>query len=130
MATDAFAAMRSEKLVIQTASGPLELTVEVAATVQEQTRGLMERTGLPDRHGMLFDFGEDGPVAFWMKNTLIPLDMLFIDSKGFIRHIHAMAEPLSERNIPSPVPVRYVLEIIGGDAARLGIATGDRMVRK
>ncbi|MDX6750481.1 DUF192 domain-containing protein [Geminicoccaceae bacterium 1502E] len=114
-------------LVVRTASGPLELVVELALTPAERSRGLMFRESLPERHGMLFDFADEAPVVFWMKNTPLSLDLLFIDGQGVIRHIHERAEPFSERHIPSGGPARWVLEIEGGEAARLGIAIGDWM---
>jgi uncharacterized membrane protein (UPF0127 family) len=76
---------------------------------------------------MLFDFYHEQKVSFWMKNTLIPLDMLFIAGDGTIRHIHANAKPLSTDTIPSEYPVRAVLEINGGTAALLGIKPGDKV---
>lgn len=118
---------RSETLEVITRNGTLTFTVELALTPDEQARGLMFRTELPQRHGMLFDFGAESPLSFWMRNTLIPLDMLFIGGDGVIRRIHANATPLSETPIPSGGPARAVLEIAGGSAARLGIAVGDRV---
>ncbi|MCS6877519.1 MAG: DUF192 domain-containing protein, partial [Geminicoccaceae bacterium] len=94
---------------------------------EELARGLMFRTELPERQGMLFDFGTEQPVFFWMRNTFIPLDMLFIGADGVIRHLHENAVPLSEEIIPSRYPVRAVLEINGGLARRLGIRAGDRV---
>ena len=76
---------------------------------------------------MLFDFYQEMPVSFWMKNTLIPLDMVFIAGDGTVKHIHANAVPLSTDAIPSEFPVRAVLEINGGSAALLGIKPGDKV---
>jgi uncharacterized membrane protein (UPF0127 family) len=76
-------------------------------------------------HGMLFEFGETSPVYMWMRNTHIPLDMLFIDDKGEIQHISADTTPMSDDIIDSRVPVRFVLEINAGLASSLGIAAGD-----
>jgi len=76
---------------------------------------------------MLFDFYQDAPVSFWMKNTLIPLDMVFIGGDGTIRHIHANAVPLTTDPVPSEFPVRAVLEINGGSAKLLGIKPGDKV---
>jgi uncharacterized protein len=87
----------------------------------------MFRQSLPADAGMLFDFGETRPVAFWMKNTLIPLDMLFIAADGGIADIHERAVPRSEATIEARVPVRAVLELNGGTVARLGIKRGDRV---
>jgi uncharacterized membrane protein (UPF0127 family) len=85
----------------------------------------MFRQKLGAHEGMLFDFVHTQPLSFWMANTLIPLDMLFISADGKILHIHANAEPLSTRGIGSGVPARAVLEINGGAARLLGIRTGD-----
>jgi hypothetical protein len=116
-----------QTLEIASKSGVHAFQVEMAITPEEKERGLMFRRELPDGQGMLFDFQTDQPVAFWMKNTYIPLDMLFIRSDGRIARIAENTEPLSERNIPSGAPVRAVLEVIGGTAKKLGIAPGDRV---
>ena len=76
---------------------------------------------------MLFDFRETRPVAMWMKNTFIPLDMLFLDERGRVTHVSPNARPESLDVIPSQGPVRYVLELNGGAAARYGVAEGDRL---
>ena len=115
-------------LVIDTANGPQTFEVELALTPDQQQRGLMFRQKLGAQEGMLFDFGSPQPLSFWMANTLIPLDMLFIDGEGRIVRIHANAEPLSTRGIASGVPARAVLEINGGASRLLGIKAGD-MVR-
>jgi hypothetical protein len=119
-----------EPLSILTRGGALAFTVELALTPEQHARGLMFRTELPERHGMLFDFGSEQHLSFWMRNTLIPLDMLFIGRDGVIRHLHENATPLSEEPIPSRQPARAVLEIIGGSARRLGVAVGDRVVHR
>ena len=113
-------------LVIDTAKGPSQFTVEMATAWPQQERGLMFRKSLAPNEGMLFDFGKEQETAFWMKNTLIPLDMLFIKANGTIARVAANAKPLSEESIPSYEPVRAVLEIAGGRAAQLGIRPGDR----
>jgi uncharacterized membrane protein (UPF0127 family) len=87
----------------------------------------MFRQKLGVHEGMLFDFVATQPLSFWMANTLIPLDMLFIQADGTIARIHANAEPLSTRNIDSGSPVRAVLEINGGAARMLGIKPGDKV---
>ena len=112
-------------LVIDTAAGPQRFTVELALTPEQQQQGLMFRQSLAADAGMLFDFVGTRPAAFWMKNTLIPLDMLFIAADGHIADYHERAVPLSEATIESKVPVRAVLELNGGTVARLGIHRGD-----
>jgi uncharacterized membrane protein (UPF0127 family) len=121
------AAMDRQALEIATAKGVLVFEVELAATDAQRARGLMFRDTLGDRRGMLFDFKVDQPVAMWMKNTKIPLDMLFIRADGTIARIAAMTTPFSEQTISSGEPVRAVLEIDGGAARRLGIAAGDKV---
>lgn len=112
-------------LVVETTGGPRPFSVELADTPQTRARGLMFRTRLEEGHGMLFDFGEERLVSFWMKNTVIPLDMIFIDSSGEITHIHANARPGDLTAIPSNGPVQAVLEIRGGLARILDIQPGD-----
>jgi uncharacterized protein len=101
--------------------------VEVARNDADRAQGLMFRRSMPPDRGMLFDFGRVEPVAMWMQNTYLPLDMLFIRPDGSIARIAANAEPLSTRTIPSGEPVLAVLELNGGTAARLGIRAGDRV---
>jgi len=120
-------AMETRELAVETRQGPLTYFIEVARTPSERSQGLMYREELARDHGMLFDFGQPQHVSFWMKNTPLPLDLLFADAEGVIVRIHAQAEPFSETLIPSGQPVRYVLEIIGGSAAERGIRTGDRL---
>lgn len=114
-------------LVIETAKGPQRFSVEMAMSWEQQERGLMFRKTLAPNAGMLFDFVKEGEQAFWMKNTLIPLDMLFIKADGTVARIAANAKPLSEESIPSYQPVRAVLEIPGGRAAELGLKAGDKV---
>ena len=114
-------------LVIDTAKGPTQFAVEMAVTWPQQEQGLMFRKTLAPNEGMLFDFGKEQETAFWMKNTLIPLDMLFIKANGTVARVAANAKPLSEESIPSYEPVRAVLEIAGGRAAQLGIKPGDKV---
>ena len=113
-------------LVIESASGRTHrFTVEVADNDQRRALGLMHRESMPADHGMVFDFKQDQPVAMWMRNTRIPLDMLFIDRDGRVVNIHARAVPFDETSIHSDGPVRGVLELNGGTAARLGLKAGD-----
>ena len=116
-----------EPLTIETGAGVHAIAVETAATPEERRVGLMHRTELAPDRGMLFDFGAVRQVTMWMKNTLIPLDMFFADSTGRIVTIAERTTPLSEKRIHSGPPVRFVLEMAGGSAARLGIAPGDRL---
>lgn len=113
--------------VLHTEAGDFTFTIEIADTPQEQARGLMYRQALAPDAGMLFDYGTERRVSFWMQNTYIPLDMIFIAADGTVRHIHANARPLDPTSIPSRVPVRFVLEVPGGRAAEIGLAEGDRL---
>lgn len=116
------------QLTIVTAKAELRFTVEIATTPAQQEQGLMYRRSMAPDAGMLFDFGRPQPTTFWMKNTLIPLDMLFIGADGRIVNIHERAVPMSEAMIPSQGVVRAVIELNGGTAARLGIRPGDRVI--
>ncbi|MGO8920572.1 MAG: DUF192 domain-containing protein [Stellaceae bacterium] len=119
------AVFKKSALTIDTAAGPQRFVIELALTPQEQEQGLMFRRELAADAGMLFDLGTVRPALFWMHNTLIPLDMLFIAENGRIADIHERAVPMSDATIPSSVPVRAVLELNGGTVARLGIKMGD-----
>lgn len=121
------AAAPVEPLTIVTGSGPHALTVEVMRTDEERERGLMFRRSLPPDRGMLFDFGTLAPVMMWMKNTYIPLDMVFIGSHGRVVSTAVDAEPLSERIIPSGGAVLAVLELNAGTVARLAVRPGDKV---
>ncbi len=118
---------RLERLEIASAGGARVFQVEVMRTAEEKARGLMFRQFLPEDRGMLFDFGSEQPVSMWMRNTYIPLDMLFIKADGLVHHIHERAQPLDETPLSSRGDVRYVLEINGGIAAKLGLKPGDRV---
>jgi uncharacterized membrane protein (UPF0127 family) len=121
------AAVDLHTLEIVSRSGVHVFSVELAVTDAERARGLMFRRELPEGQGMLFDFGRDQDIAMWMKNTFIPLDMVFITGGGRILRIAENTEPMSTSIIPSGGPVRAVLEVIGGTAKRYGIAAGDRV---
>lgn len=112
-------------LVIQSSKGAQRFTVEVAATPQQQEAGLMFRKSLADNGGMLFPMDPPRTASFWMKNTLIPLDMLFIRTDGTIAFIGANTVPYSREPVSAGVPVAAVLELRGGRAAQLGIREGD-----
>jgi hypothetical protein len=116
-----------ETLTISTRTGDHAFSVEIAATPATRERGLMDRRFLPMDRGMLFEFERDGSVAFWMKNTYIPLDMVFIARNGAVTRIVDRAEPLSETPIPSGGPCAAVLELNGGVAAQIGLKAGDKV---
>jgi uncharacterized membrane protein (UPF0127 family) len=118
---------RGPTALVHTAGGPLCVSLEVARTPEAQRQGLMYRSSLADGHGMLFVFPADADHQFWMKNTLIPLDMLFIAADGLVVGVHTDATPLSTAPIGVGRPSRYVLEVPGGWAARRGVAPGDRV---
>jgi uncharacterized membrane protein (UPF0127 family) len=121
------AAQELQQLEIATKGGVQIFGVEMAVTPDEQAKGLMFRRELPEKQGMLFDFHREQPTSFWMKNTYIPLDMIFIRADGRILRIAENTVPLSEALVPSGGPVRAVLEVIAGTAKKLGIAPGDRV---
>jgi uncharacterized protein len=116
-----------EALEIGTATGPHAFQVEIAKDDASRERGLMDRRYMAPNHGMLFEFDRDAPATFWMKNTYIPLDMIFIARTGVVMRIVASAEPLSERVIPSGGPCAAVLELNGGTAAAIGLRVGDKV---
>ncbi len=107
--------------------GQAAFAVEIADTPELQARGLMFRESMPARNGMLFVFAEPRFTSFWMKNTLIPLDILFADAHGIVQTIHHMAQPLDETPLPGGPGVQFVLEINGGIAKLMGIAPGSSM---
>jgi uncharacterized membrane protein (UPF0127 family) len=112
---------------IASKNGVHAFSVEMAENDADRTKGLMYRKELPEGKGMLFDFKRDQEVSFWMQNTYIPLDMLFIRGDGTILRIAENTEPLSTKLVPSGGAVRAVLEVIGGTARKFGIAPGDRV---
>ena len=116
-----------DSLEIVTSTGRHAFQVEIADNDATREHGLMDRRYMAADHGMLFEFDRDEPVAFWMKNTYIPLDMIFIAPSGVVTHIAANAEPLSERVIPSGGPSVAVLELDGGTAASIGLKVGDKV---
>ena len=115
-------------LVIEAGSGKHTFNVELALTADQQAKGLMYRRTLAPDAGMLFVYARPSPVTMWMKNTYIPLDMLFIGADGRILHMVERTVPLSTELIGSDKAIRAVLELNGGTASRLGIRTGDRVV--
>jgi uncharacterized membrane protein (UPF0127 family) len=118
-----------EPLKIETKAGERSFTIEVADDPVERERGLMFREKMDDDHGMLFVFEDQREVGFWMKNTPLPLDLLFIAQDGTIKAIK-QGEPFSEAIISPGEPVRFVLELKAGTSAKNGIAVGDEARHK
>jgi uncharacterized membrane protein (UPF0127 family) len=117
-----------EQLIITTAEGnAVAYQIEVARTASQMQRGLMFRDTMAEDHGMLFIYEPERPARMWMKNTILPLDMLFIDSEGVIINIAANTTPFSLDTIESGGPVRAVLELNAGQAAKQRMAVGDRV---
>lgn len=114
-----------EPLTLVSSSGRHVFQVEVMRNDAQRAQGLMFRRQMAADRGMLFDFEREAPVSMWMKNTYLPLDMIFIDRHGRIVNIAENTEPLSERTIPSAGPVLGVLEVNAGTARRLGLKAGD-----
>ncbi len=124
----AAAAQERVPLVIETAGGDRhEFRVEIADTDPARAQGLMHRRELAADHGMLFIFDRPHTITMWMKNTPLPLDMIFLSSDGKIVDTHRRAVPFSLDTIASKRRARYVLEVIGGTVDRLGLAVGDRV---
>jgi uncharacterized protein len=114
-------------LTISTKSGNYKFGVEVADTAEERSTGLMYRRDLPENRGMLFDFGAETEVSMWMRNTYIPLDMVFLRADGVVHRVQHDTVPFSEAIISAGAPVRYVVELAAGTAKKLGLARGDRV---
>jgi uncharacterized protein len=120
-------AMRRETLKLLTAQGERTIDVEVTETPEEKAQGLMFRSKLADTSGMLFFYEQPQEITMWMRNTYIPLDMVFIRPNGTVHRIEVRTEPLSEAIIASHGPVVACLELAGGAAGRLGLKAGDRV---
>ena len=120
----AFAACDLERVDLRSELGQARFSVEVADTPRERSLGLMHRETMPRSAGMLFVYEKPQPVSFWMRNTLIPLDMIFMDEKGVVQRVHENALPLDETGIDGGDDIQFVLEINGGLAGRLGIVDG------
>jgi uncharacterized membrane protein (UPF0127 family) len=120
-------AMRRETLKLHTAQSVHAIDVEVTETPEEKAQGLMFRTRLADKNGMLFFYETPQEITMWMRNTYIPLDMVFIRADGVVHRIEARTEPLSENIIASRGDVTACLELAGGAAERLGLKPGDRV---
>lgn len=119
--------MQQVPLTIRSSGQEHRFTVEVAKTHEEQATGLMNRRSLEPNKGMIFPFEDVRVASFWMKNTLIPLDMIFIRPDGSIANVEANTVPLSLQPVYSVEPVSAVLELAGGRAAELGIKPGDKV---
>ncbi len=131
LAGEAFAALpRLEPLEIVTRSGTARFQVEIAATEAEQRKGLMFRKSLAPDRGMLFVYKKPQRAAFWMKNTLIPLDILYIGADGKVLSMVRNARPHDETPLPSGGPILGVLEIAGGRAGQIGVLPGDRVLHR
>ncbi|MEM9522977.1 MAG: DUF192 domain-containing protein [Pseudomonadota bacterium] len=121
-------ACRPDTVELRGMWGAARFRVEVADTAPERAQGLMYRETLARGAGMLFVYPFAQRVSFWMRNTLIPLDMIFVDARGVVRHVHENAVPLDETPIPGGGgDIQYVLEINGGLARQIGIAPGSAM---
>lgn len=118
----------SESLKITDRKGAMHpFTVELAVNGPQREYGLMFRTDMAADHGMLFDFETPQRVQMWMQNTVLPLDMLFLNASGTVTHVVENAVPYSQTIIDSGGPVKYVIELNGGIVKKLGLATGDRV---
>ena len=120
-------ACREDTLSVRGDWGQARFTVEVADDKAERAQGLMHRETMPKSAGMLFVYPDPQTVGFWMKNTLIPLDMLFLDSTGTVQKIHSNAIPLDKSPIYGGENIQYVLEINGGLAELIGITVGSEV---
>ncbi len=133
-AQDAAAAVevptRSDTAVLVTSTGAHRFSIEIADDPVERARGLMFREEMARDHGMLFDFGREDDQAFWMKNTPLSLDMIFIGADGTVVSIAPDTTPFSTESVPSEGPARFVLEVNAGVAADIGLAPGDRLLHR
>ena len=127
-AAQASVSFEESSLTVDAREGAFEFLVEMAVSPAQRSQGLMFRESLEEDRGMLFDFGKPQRATMWMRNTYVPLDMLFIDAHGQITQIAADTQPLSDAVIASREPVRAVLELRGGVSAKLGIKPGDRVI--
>lgn len=116
---------RPTEVTVHTTTGDHVFTVEWALTPEQRQIGLMFRTEMAEDHGMVFDFFTEQNVSFWMRNTIIPLDMVFIKDDGTVVNVAEMTTPFSLDGVPAAAPVRYVLEVVGGTADRIGLEPGD-----
>ncbi len=126
-ATPALAACSQDHIALRGDWGQVGFRIEIADTFDSRAQGLMFRESMARFDGMLFVYGRPQKVRFWMKNTLIPLDMIFIDPTGMVTRIHEMATPGSLKGIPGGAGVQYVLEVNGGLARQLGLDVGTQV---
>jgi uncharacterized protein len=122
--------MRREELIVVAGGKAHTFDVEIALTDEQQMMGLMYRTRLGRREGMLFPYGKPKVVTMWMRNTYISLDMVFIKADGTVHRVERDTEPLSEEVISSGAPVVAVLELVAGVAAEIGIEPGSRIIQR
>lgn len=127
IAGTAYSACSEDQVSLRGDFGEAQFTVDVADDASERARGLMFVEQMATMQGMLFVYERPQSVSFWMRNTLIPLDLVFVDDTGVVRNIHSMAQPLDETPIYGGEGIQYVLEINGGLADRLGLSIGDEM---
>ena len=125
--TQSWAGCSENRVDLRGAWGTASFSVEVADDVAERAQGLMHRESLPQSAGMLFAYDRSQYVAFWMRNTLIPLDMIFMDDTGRVTRVHENAVPLDETGIEGGDDIKFVLEINGGLSRQLGIAEGSEL---
>ncbi len=125
---EAQAKFRKDKLTLKTASGEHVIEIEVAETEEQKSLGLMYRPKVPPNTGMLFPYGRPQELTMWMRNTYASLDMIFIRADGSVHRIEFGTEPLSEKVISSGAAVTAVLELGAGEAKRLGVKAGDRVL--
>jgi len=116
-----------DKLTIMTSGGAHDFDVDVMRSQADLEKGLMFRKSIPADYGMLFDFQREQTIMMWMKNTFVPLDMIFMDKTGKVVGIIANAAPLSEKILTVAAPTDAVLEVRGGTAARIGLKLGDKV---
>lgn len=114
--------------MVLTETGNHAFNVELVDTPADRSKGLMFRREMAAEAGMLFDFKVSEPVHFWMKNTYVSLDMIFIRENGIVARVAENTVPLSTKIVPSREPVRYVLEVVAGTAKRIGLKSGDRVL--
>ncbi len=122
--------VRSDQARLVAGSGVHDFTIEIADDPMERARGLMFRETMARDHGMLFDFGNEGMRSFWMKNTPLPLDIIFIRADGTVVNVAADTTPFSTDGVPSEGPARFVFEVNAGVAAEIGLEPGDRLLHR